>query len=77
MQAWLDCNTGKFVVGIDITVVTSTDIDECSASLSNKYNLCEARETCFNTPGSYDCSCQYPDVLASDGRRCLGKIDCK
>lgn len=48
----------------------STDIDECSL-LTDK---CELRSSCNNTDGGYLCSCEYPDVLASDDRRCLSKL---
>jgi hypothetical protein len=47
----------------------SLDIDECMEGTQ----LCEVYDSCINTNGSYECSCNEPDVLASDGHRCLGQ----
>ena len=46
------------------------DVDECS----NGDQLCEVQDLCDNRIGTYECSCNDPDILADDGRRCLSKV---
>ena len=75
LEGWTGyrCLTGKLSIRREregaCIMKLSTDIDECSL-LTDK---CELRSSCNNTDGGYLCSCEYPDVLASDDRRCLSK----
>ena len=46
------------------------DINECLISNDN------CTQTCINTAGSYECSCQTGYVLADDGINCNGEL-CK
>ena len=45
------------------------DVDEC------RFNLDKCEGKCTNTPGSYECSCPYGQVLASDGYNCIECAD--
>ena len=44
------------------------DIDECKGS----NNVCDENANCFNTVGSYNCTCK--DGFTGDGHSCSGKI---
>ena len=44
------------------------DIDECSASSP----VCDINANCFNTRGSYYCTCKAG--YTGDGKTCQGKI---
>lgn len=48
------------------TLPSIVDIDECSVGLSK----CDANAICYNTAGSYTCSCK--PGLHGDGRMCYG-----
>ncbi|XP_062615400.1 fibrillin-1-like [Saccostrea cucullata] len=43
------------------------DVNECANITLNK---CSMRETCVNTPGSFNCSCPEGRYLENDGRTC-------
>ena len=52
------------------------DYDECT---SNEHNDCADNSNCFNTEGSYTCSCKdgYHDLSGPDslpGRVCSGNL---
>ena len=55
-----------------VSVISSTnfqlDIDECKGS----NNVCDENANCFNTFGSYNCTCK--DGFTGDGHSCSGKI---
>merc|ERR1712223_2004570 len=64
----------KLPLGADVTVsrVSVADFDECS---SNEHNDCADNSVCYNTEGSYTCSCKegYHDLSGPDslpGRVC-------
>ena len=66
----------KLPLGADVTVsrVSVADFDECS---SNEHNDCADNSVCYNTEGSYTCSCKegYHDLSGPDslpGRVCSG-----
>ena len=50
---------------IDLTVLSFSDIDECST------NPCPANSICRNSIGSYTCDCNYGYVW--DVNTCIGK----
>ena len=68
----------KLPLGADVTVsrVSVADFDECS---SNEHNDCADNSVCYNTEGSYTCSCKdgYHDLSGPDslpGRVCSGNV---
>ena len=50
-------------------MIISLDVDEC------QFNLDKCEDKCTNTPGSYECSCPYGQVLASNGYNCIRCAD--
>lgn len=51
-------------------VLSRVDIDECARNIS------DCNQTCSNTPGSYDCSCDSGFNLADDELDCIGQHTC-
>ena len=49
-----------------IIIFKFTDINECRVNNGN------CRQNCYNTPGSYYCSCDTGYQLHSDRRKCIG-----
>jgi hypothetical protein len=61
---------------IAVSRVSVADYDECT---SNEHNDCADNSNCFNTEGSYTCSCKdgYHDLSGPDslpGRVCSGNL---
>ena len=48
--------------------LTLVDINECSEGTDG------CAQNCYNTVGSYTCSCTSGYLLASDGHWCAGKF---
>ena len=50
-----------------------TDVNECSVefSLENPDDVCSADATCKNTPGDFECACNFG--FRGDGFNCIGK----
>ena len=46
--------------------ITHTDIDECEQGTHD----CDANATCTNTPGSYNCVCNF--LFTGNGHNCEG-----
>ena len=65
--SWLHCVTFKLSCSTTaLTVVLSTDVDECAEGTHNCSNLC------VNTPGGFQCSCPVGYQLSESGLTCEG-----
>lgn len=55
-----------------VSVLEADDFNECSLL---DHNDCSNNANCFNTPGSFLCSCRdgFKDVAELPGRECVGK----
>ena len=56
-----------------VAILTADDFDECS---HDDHNDCSRNARCFNTPGSFTCSCKngYEDIGELSGRVCAGML---
>ena len=65
--SWLHCVTFKLSCSTTaLTVVLSTDVDECAEGTHNCSNLC------VNTPGGFQCGCPVGYQLSKSGLTCEG-----
>lgn len=64
--------TGLFTSKAE-AVLASEDFNEC---IFEDHNDCSTNANCFNTPGSYLCSCRdgFKDISDLPGRECAGKV---
>ena len=49
-----------------------SDADECSETPQ----VCGANAVCSNQPGTFRCECVSGFVFASDGKTCIGTLNC-
>ena len=65
----LECNSILYILQCEIFVIDYfTDIDECADNNGG------CNQTCTNSIGSYQCSCQDGYMLNEDGYNCAGEI---
>lgn len=59
-------STCRCLAGFEANGAECVDVDECAS------NVCSARATCTNQPGSYTCNCE--EGFVGDGDRCVKLI---
>lgn len=52
-----------------ITINIFSDVDECLQE-----NICQEKQTCENSEGSYKCSCPTGYLLNTDTKMCEGNV---
>lgn len=56
--------------GYEMINDTCVDVDECQVNNGGCFAIC------FNTPGSYQCSCPSGFTTGPDGKSCIDKNEC-